>query len=70
MDQTETKQIHTVRDYTNNFGLAPTDPLVGIVDLTTANNWSDEFHLTFDIYAVQLMGILECRRKSIAQEKA
>ena len=56
MEQTIAKQIHTVRDYTDYFGLTPTDPLVGIVDLTTANNWPDEFHLTFDIYAVLLMG--------------
>jgi len=49
-------QIHNVNDYTDYFGLEATDPLIGIVDLTTAKNWPQEFHLTFDVYAVLLMG--------------
>lgn len=53
---TEIKEIRTVRDYTDYFGLAETDPMVGVVDLTTATNWPEEFHLTFDVYAVLLMG--------------
>lgn len=50
------KHIYTVRDYTDYFGLAETDPMIGLVDLTTATNWPEEFHLTFDVYAVLLMG--------------
>lgn len=53
---TEIKEIRTVRDYTDYFGLAETDPMVGVVDLTTATNWPEEFHLTFDVYAMLLMG--------------
>ena len=30
--------------------------MIGLVDLTTSKNWPDEFHLTFDVYAVLLMG--------------
>ena len=49
-------QIRNVNDYTDYFGLEATNPLIGIVDLTTAKNWPQEFHLTFDVYAVLLMG--------------
>ena len=49
-------QVHNVNDYTDYFGLEKTDPLIGLVDLTTAKNWPQEFHLTFDVYAVLLMG--------------
>jgi AraC-like DNA-binding protein len=52
----EIHHIHTVHDYTDYFGLAETNPMIGLVDLTTSKNWPDEFHLTFDVYAVLLMG--------------
>lgn len=52
----EIKHIATVRDYTDYFGLEKTNPQVGIIDATKATYWPEEFHLTFDVYAVLLMG--------------
>ena len=53
---TQVQEITTVCDYTDYFGLEQTDPMVGVIDLRKATNWPSEFHLTFDVYVVQLMG--------------
>lgn len=48
--------INTVDDNTDYFGLDKTDPQIGLVDVTKATYWPSEFHLTFGVYAVLLMG--------------
>lgn len=52
----EIKTINTVRDYTDYFELEETDPMIGVIDLRKATYWPSEFHLTFGVYVIQLMG--------------